>query len=171
VRPKNTHAHSGTLSEGASALRIVRPDCDSADDESALVVGFKPLLPEDTWFEAKFVDYSTVFMFMSPKVIWEFDVVQLGEWFGTRLFRAFRVAQIFGRPARRGKFKLHAGGDMYQTLVRLLEYKQRTDRISLHPLRSKLFRVKLRTVRANSRQEKIADHAQYSVIERIEIAD
>lgn len=151
-------------------LRVVQPGIDEEDADSVAVDGFKPLLPEGLWLEAKFVDYATVWMFASPKVLWEFEVVQPGEWFQQRLFRAFRVGSIIGRPAKRGKFKLHAGGDMYETLARLLDYKQRADRISLYPLRHMLFRIRLRTVRIDSRQQKIADHAQYSVIDRIDRA-
>ncbi len=57
---------------------------------------------------------------------------------------------------------------MYQALARLLETNQRADRISLRPLRHMLFRVKVRTVKINSRQQPIAEHAQYSVIDSIE---
>lgn len=147
-------------------LKVVPPS-DQDDEDTALVDGFKPLLPEGMWLDAKFADHSTVWMFNSPKVIWEFEVVQPGDWFEVRLFRAFRVRSIIGRPSRRGKFKLHAGGDMYQTLARLLDYKQRADRISLQPLREMVFQVKVRTVQVNSRQDDIPEHAQYSVIDEI----
>ena len=147
-------------------LKVVSPP-NRDDEESALVEGFKPLLPQGMWLDAKFADYATVWMFNSPKVIWEFEVVQPGEWFELRLIRAFRVRSIVGRPSRRGKFKLHAGGDMYQTLAKLLDYKQRADRISLFPLRAMVFQVRVRTVQVNSRQDVIPEHAQYSVIDEI----
>ena len=148
------------------ALRIVQRDDE--DDEGVEVEGFKPLLPEGLQLEAKFIGWSTVWMFASPKVIWEFQVVEPGEYFELRFFRAFRVRWIGGRPCKRGKFRLHSGGEMYQILARLLKYKTRADRVSLAPLKNMLFRVTLRTVKTNSRQEPIPDHAQYSVIERIE---
>jgi len=168
-RPRDEKIPDREPSKRTSPLRVVQPRADA--DEDGIVDGFKPLLPEGTCLEARFVDYSTVYMFAAHKVVWEFQVVQPGDWFELRFFRAFRVRQIIGRPGKRGKFKLHAGGDMYQTLVRLLDYRQRADRVSLAPLRQMLFRIKLRTVRINSRQEKLADHVQYSVIESIERAD
>ncbi|MGI8895365.1 MAG: hypothetical protein ACR2HE_06915 [Casimicrobiaceae bacterium] len=139
-----------------------------ADDDTASVDGFKPLLPEERWFEAKFTGFSTAIIFGAHKVFWEFAITETGEWFEQKLFRAFRVRKVIGRPAKSGKFVLSAGGEMYETLVRLLDIKQRADRITLRPLRHMLFRVKTRTVRINSKQQPIADHAQYTVIAEIE---
>lgn len=152
--------------ERNAPLRVVQPANDD-DDQSVSIEGFKPLLPDGSSFEAVFLDYVTIFMFNAPKCIWEFKIVEPGDWFETRLFRPFRVRALNGRPSRRGKFSLHAGSDMYGTLVRLLDYKQRANRISLLPLKHMLFRVRVRTVCLNSRQEAIAEHAQYSVIDHI----
>lgn len=143
---------------------------DGFDDAVVAVDGFKPLLPEGQWFEARFDGHSTASIFATSKVFWEFTVVEPGDWFETKLFRAFRVRKIIGRPAKNGKFVLAAGGDMYETLVRLLEVKQRTDRITLRPLRHMLFRVRTRTVRVNSKQMRLPDHLCYSVISEIERA-
>jgi len=132
------------------------------------VDGFKPLLPEGKWLEARFDDHSTAIIFGAHKVFWEFSIVEPGEWFEHELFRAFRVRKVIGRPAKHGKFVLSAGGEMYELLVRLLDVRQRTDRITLRPLKHMLFRVKTRTVRTNHNQRPIPEHAQYSVIESIE---
>ena len=140
------------------------------DDDVVAVDGFKPLLPEGRWFEARFVGHATAIIFTTHKVFWEFQIVEPGDWFEQRLFRAFRVRKIIGRPAKQGKFVLAAGGDMYDTLVRLLDVKQRADRITIRPLKQMLFRIRTRTVRTNHRQEPIPEHAQYSVIDAIERA-
>ena len=141
---------------------------DEEDDDAVAVDGFKPLLPEGQWFEARFDSYSTAIIFATPKVFWEFTIVEPGDWFEHKLFRAFRVRKIIGRPAKHGKFVLAASGEMYATLVRLLDVKQRADRITLRPLKQMLFRIKARTVRTNHKQERIPEHAQYSVVEEIE---
>ena len=141
------------------------------DDDVCAVDGFKPLLPEGSWFEARFDDHSTAIIFAAHKVFWEFTIIEPGEWFEHKLFRAFRVRKVIGRPGKRGKFVLAAGGDMYQTLVRLLDVNQRADRITLRPLRAMLFRIKTRTVRTNHRQQPIPEHLQYSVIDSIERAE
>lgn len=148
-------------------LRMVQ--APNSDDEDLLdVAGFKPLLPDAQWFEAKFTGWSTAIIFASPKVFWEFEITQPGYYAGLSLFRAFRVRNIVGRPSKRGKFVPTAGGDMYQTLCRLLDLKTRADRVSLRPLMHMLFRIRTRTVYHNHRQEKLAEHARYSTIDAIE---
>ena len=145
-----------------------RPKESEADEDAIAVDGFKPLLPEGRWFEARFDDYSTAIIFGAHKVFWEFTIVEPGEWFDHKLFRAFRVRKVIGRPARHGKFVISAGGDMYDLLVRLLDVRLRADRISLRPLKPMLFRILTRTVRTNHKQQPIPEHARYSVIDAIE---
>jgi hypothetical protein len=87
---------------------------------------------------------------------------------GTRLFRAFRVRRLVGRSGKGGRFAAHAGGDLYVLLCRLLDLKQRTDRITFRPLRHMLFRVKTRTVTTNYKQQSRPEQSRYSVIEEIE---
>lgn len=101
-------------------------------------------------------------------MFWEFTIVEPGDWFETKLFRAFRAGKVIGRPAKGGKFALTAGGDMYKTIVRLLDVKQRKDRVSLRPLRHMLFKVRVRTVRVDSKQVLLPEHMQYSVVDAVE---
>ena len=105
---------------------------------------------------------------MAPKCFLHFEITQHGEHAGIRLFRAFRVRKLNGRSGKGGKFVPHAGGDLYALLVRLLDVKLRTDRISFRPLRSMLFRIKTRTVTTNHKQEARPEQSRYSTIEAIE---
>ena len=139
---------------------------DHSDDEIA-VTGFHPLLPEQ-FFEGRFVGYSTLFIFGTAKVVLAFEVTEPGEYHGARLIRAFRVRKIKGRPRPDGKFVLHAGGDLYRTLVRLLDIRARPDRITLRPLRHMLFKIKPRTVVVDSRQRALPEGSRYSVVDEIE---
>ena len=107
-------------------------------------------------------------VFMAGKCFLHFEIVQPGEHMGTRLFRAFRVRKLVGRPGKGGKFIPHAGGDLYALLCRLLDVKLRTDRITLRPLRSMLFKVKTRTVTTNHKQEARPEQSRYSTIQEIE---
>jgi len=167
-RPVGQRRAADETARAQSNHRTNVPRLQAVDDDAAIEVeGFKALLPEE-WFEARFTGFSTAIIFGAHKVFWEFAITETGEWFEQKLFRAFRVRKVIGRPAKNGKFVLSAGGEMYETLVRLLDIKQRADRITLRPLRHMLFRVKTRTVRINSKQQPIAAHAQYSVISEIE---
>ena len=167
-RPAGQRRAADDAAQGHANFRTNIPRLQAVDDDAVSVAGFKPLLPEAQWFEAKFTGFSTAIIFGAHKVFWEFAITETGEWFEQKLFRAFRVRKVIGRPAKSGKFVLSANGEMYETLVRLLDIKQRADRITLRPLRHMLFRVKTRTVRINSKQQPIAAHAQYSVISEIE---
>lgn len=138
------------------------------DDEPVVSVdGFKPLVP-DAWYEARYLGHETGIVFMANKVFLHFEIAQAGEFIGTRLFRAFRVRKLTERPRKGGKFVLHAGGDLYALLCRLLDVKLRTDRITFRPLRAMLFRIKTRTVTTNHAQQEKPEHSRYSVVSEIE---
>lgn len=135
-------------------------DDDACDEE-----GFKPLLPEGMWLEAKYVGHVTALMFRKqPKVFLRFQVVQAGTHFGTELFRQFRVRRL--KPGN--KFTLHAGGDLYRLLVRLGQVKQRLDRPTLAIFRQMLFRVHTKTVTRNHDGQEHAPLLRYTVIDEIE---
>lgn len=141
---------------------------DDDQDDGIAVEGFKPLLPEGQWFEAKCIGWGTALMFMAPKAFLEFEIVEPGEHFGVRLFRAFRVRRLVGRPGPKGKFVLAANGDLYQLLVKLQGVGQRADRITIRPLKAMLLKIRTRTVKINSRQEPLPEHGRYSVIDAID---
>jgi len=63
---------------------------------------------------------------------------------------------------------LHANGELYGTLARLLGVRSRTDRVTLRPLRTMLFRVRLRTVTTDYKQRPLPEHRRYSTIDAIE---
>lgn len=144
-----------------------REGADDDDDAIAAVDGFRPQIP-DGWYEAKYIGHETGVVFTAPKCFLHFEITQHGEHLGMRLFRAFRVRKLAGRPGKGGKFVVHAGGDLFALLARLLDIRLRTDRITFRPLRSMLFRVKTRTVTTNHAQQQRPDQSRYSVIETIE---
>lgn len=128
---------------------------------------YKPLIPDGV-YEAKFLWHETANVFGTPKVFLHFEIVQAGPYFGLRLFRAFRVRKLVGRPGKGSKFAAHAGGDLFAVMTTLLDLKLRQDRISFAALTQMLFRVSTRTVTHNQRQRAIPEAARYSVVDRIE---
>ncbi|MEP6608811.1 MAG: hypothetical protein ABJA83_09040 [Burkholderiaceae bacterium] len=169
ARPEAKNVHDRPSKRNPD-LRVVQ-SAEQDDDDVVGVEGFKPLLPADAWFEAKLAGWRTAILFNCPKVFWKFEIVSPSEWNGARVFRAFRVRKLVGRPSPQGKFVAAAGGDLYQTLARLLDCKTRADRISLRPLKYMLFKIRLRTVCTNSRQEDLPEHARYSTVCSIERAE
>ena len=160
-------------SNSIARLHVLQPlqhltDGDGGDDDAvAGIDGFRPQLPDD-WYEARYIGHETGTVFMAPKCFLHFEIVQPGPYYGTKLFRAFRLRKLVGRPGKGGRFVLHAGGDLYALLVRLLDVKLRTDRITFRPLRHMLFRVKTRTVTTNHAQQERPEQSRYSVIQAIE---
>jgi hypothetical protein len=159
-------ATTGCADRKAKLVPLQRDNDGSEDDLE--VEGFKPLLP-DGWYEARYLGHATALVFNNtPKVFLHFEITQHGEFQGTKVFRAFRVRRLKGRPASNGQFVLHAGGDLYKTAVQLLDVKSRTDRVSLRALRHMLFRVELRTVEKDQRQKLLPQQNRYSVVQGIE---
>ena len=138
------------------------------DDSGVDVEGFKALLPEGS-YEAVYLGHQTAVLFgNAPKVFLRFRITQHGQYNGVEVFRAFRVRRLKGRPAPGGAFTLHAGGELYSTLVRLLEVRNRADRVTLRPLRHMLFRIRLRTVTTDYRQRSLPEQNRYSTVDEIE---
>lgn len=146
-----------------------RPGSPHGGDEvpEMAVDCYKPVVPDGS-YEAKFLWHETAVVFGVPKVFLHFEIVQPGPCFGARLFRAFRVRKIVGKPGKGGRFAAHAGGDLFAVMTRLLDLKLRQDRIGFSSLRQMLFRVTTRTVTRNQRQRAIPEAARYSVVDQIE---
>ncbi len=153
--------------DAPSPSEIPVPLAGSRTSEEIVVEGFRPLLPEGIWLEAKLTGHDTAFIFRAAKVILHFSIVQPGEFFGLKLFRAFRVKRLNGRPGPNGRFVLGARSDLYTVLTKLLGITVRADRVSLHALKQMLFRVKTRTVRKNHEQKATPEVLCYSTIDEI----
>jgi hypothetical protein len=151
----------------SARLRAIQARVSDSEDPSVDVEGFKALLPEGS-YEAVYLGHQTALVFHTPKVFLRFRITQHGPYNGVEVFRAFRVRALKGRPAPNGGFTLHAGGELYSTLVRLLDVRNRADRVTLRPLRAMLFRIRLRTVTTDYRQRPLPEHNRYSTIDEIE---
>ncbi len=142
---------------------------DEDDDDSMVVEDHKAIVP-DAWYQAKFIGYDTAILFRSAcKIFLKFEIADVTSKFnGIRLVRPFRVRRLTGRPGPNGKFVLSASGDLYRTVVKLLDARARPDRISLRPLRHMLFRIHTRTVDHDRNGTRLPEAARYSVIDDIE---
>jgi hypothetical protein len=155
---------TSTATEAAPAASTI---ISASLSDEIQVEGLRPLLPEGIWLEAKVTGHDTAFIFNSPKVIVHFSIVQAGEFFGLKLFRAFRVKRFIGRPGPNGRFTLGARSDLYALLVKLLDVKLRAEQVSLRALKHMLFRVRTRTVRTNHAQKQTPEVLYYSTIDEI----
>ncbi len=125
-------------------------------------VDVAPLLPEGE-YQAYYLHHKTAFMFNSGKVFLHFRI-HGGEHDGVRLYRAYRVKAIKGRPRKFGAFKLGHTHELYRQFVRMTGTRERADRIALPRLKGCLLRVGVRTVTKDSKQRGLPEALQYSVI-------
>lgn len=153
----------------ARTRRVQRPRETDEDDDSMVVEDQKEIVP-DGWYQAIYIGHDTAVLFgRACKIFLKFQITDMqSEFDGVRLMRPYRVRRLIGRPGPNGKFALSAGGDLYRTVVRLLDTKTRTDRISLRPLKHMLFRVRARTVTEDRSGNDLPEAARYSVIADIE---
>ena len=135
-------------------------------DDDMLVEGWdrRELLPENRWFDGHY----TMFIFNTSQVLLQFTIVEAGDYFEKQVVMPFRIKRLGGRLGKNGKFVLSAGGDMYALITRLLDVKQRRDRISLLGLKHIALRAKFRTVTQNRLQKPLPEDLRYSVAEEIE---
>lgn len=123
-----------------------------------------PLIDEGV-YQASYLSHETKVVFGTPKVFVHFEIVEQGKNFGTRLFRAFRVSELIGKPGRGGRFKLNKRSELLLELCRLYQKQGlRPDRISLKPLKHVILKVKVRTVSKDYLQKDLPEMLRYSVI-------
>lgn len=134
-------------------------------DGDGLVADDYPLVPPGEYLVC-YVDHRTLSAFKQPKVYVTFRVVD-GRHTGTKLFRAFRVKALVGKPRRNGRFVIRRTHELYRQFVCVTDANDRPDRIALTRLRNCVLRVSVRTVTQDSRQRDLAPDAHYSVVDRL----
>lgn len=138
----------------------------------AASVDTAPLVPPGE-YHVHYLGHETSFMFNSAKVFVHFQINE-GEHNGVKLYRAYRVKSIKGKPRRYGSFKLGHTHELYRQFVRMTGTKERADRISLARLKGCGLRVSVRTVRKDSKQRELPEPLQYSVVDEmlaVEVGD
>lgn len=131
--------------------------------DDGIVEGLWPLLPEGQ-YSVSYTHHETAFVYGAPKVFVHFDVVEPG-YHGKKLYRAYRLKGLIGKPSRFGRFKVGPRSEIYLALAQLLAGEGfRRDRISLRPLKGLVLKATVRTVKTDHRQRKTNETQFYSVI-------
>lgn len=152
------------------ALRLLKHEDGAQGDVAIDAAGYKPRVP-DAEYSAVVVRHDTAFIFRTPKVILRFRITTLGPQCGVELFKAYRVAKLRSKPGPGGQISLRPGGDLFMDLVRLLQIRQRPDRMSLRDLKGRLWKISTRTVTTDYEQRPLPEWLQYSVVDRITEAE
>ena len=129
------------------------------------LVDAPPKIPEGK-YQATYVRHETAFVFKTPKVFVHFKL-HGGEYNGLRLYRAYRVHSLRGKPRKGGSFKLRHSHELYRQFVMISGCRERPDRISLSRLKRCLLTVTVKTVTRDAKQHELPPALQYSVIDRL----
>lgn len=133
--------------------------------EDGKLVDAPPLLPAGV-YQAYYLRHETAYMFKSPKVFVHFKIFD-DEYTGIRLYRAYRVKELKGKPRRGGGFKLRHTHELYRQFTTLTQVRERPDRVSLQRLRNCIIKLSVRTVTKDARQRDLIPALQYSVVDRM----
>ena len=132
---------------------------------------FLPLIP-DGIYEVAFDGYETAIQFRdAPKVILNFHIVSIGQYFETKLARYYTVAALKGKPRAKGKFKVKG-----QTSIFLIEFlnchpdreiPRRLDQVPMGCWGRTTYQARVASVSHNSSQKKLPKQLQYSKIKEL----
>lgn len=122
-------------------------------------------------YEAFYLYHETSYFRKTPKVYLHLQI-HGGEHNGKRLYRAYRVKTLTGKPKKNGGFTVNHSHAIYRQMVSITQAVTRPDRISLTSLKGCLLRVSVRTVKrdagAETRKPKALPEAlKYSVIDEL----
>lgn len=132
----------------------------------AQLVDAPALLPPGE-YQAYYTQHETAIVFHSAKVFVHFRV-HGGDYDRVKLYRAYRVHSLKGKPRKGGSIRLRHSHELFRQFVRLTPSgRERPDRISLGRLRGCLLRISVRTVKKDSRQRALPEALQYSVVDEI----
>lgn len=148
----------------APKLELVQ--VSQVDDEIKVIGLDEPLLP-DGIYEAVFEGHETSKVFNSDKVFLRFRIVEFGDHFGERLYRAYRVKSLKSKPGRKGSYTLNKRSELLLMLVRVLGLNPRKDRPSLLGLKNRVLKIRTRTVKTDSKQRPLPECLWYSVVDDV----
>ena len=122
-------------------------------------------------YQAVYLYHETAFFRKTPKVYLHLKI-DGGEYDGVKLYRAYRVKLLTGKPKKYGGFTVNHSHAIYRQMVSISNAVTRPDRISLASLKGCLLRVSVRTVKrdagAESRKPRaLPDALKYSVIDEL----
>ncbi len=143
-----------------TALRLV------ADSDGVLVGDDWPAIP-DGEYSAIASHWETAHIFRCAKLFLHFQIVD-GQHTGKKLFAAFRVSALLGKPGRFGRFKAARRSRLVLMLATLTGQRLRGDRLALRWLTRCVLRVRTRTVVQNYEQTNLPKCLHYSVVSAIE---
>lgn len=136
------------------------------NDDFIIDWGTLPLIPEGI-YEAVYVQHEVFNQNFGPKVKITFRITSLGEYNGTFIAGWYNIKKPKSGPGRGKAAFLSRHSKLVTELLRVLDVKVRVDRLSPAMLKPLLLKIRVRTVRANSKQKELHKFQQYSTCDSI----
>lgn len=134
-----------------------------------------PPLPDDSYmpalipagkYQAKYRRHETAYIFGKPKVFIHF-AIHGGDYEGAKLYGAYPVTKLRGKPQKNGGIKLTHSKRLYRQFVCLSGQRERPDRVSLQRLRDCLLLISVRTVMKDAQQCELPKLLHYSTVDEM----
>lgn len=155
-------------------LKIVPLVLKEAPGEAVIEADGTSLLIPEGEYQAKFTGHDTAFLFnKTPKIFLHFEIIEPGNHFGSKVYRAYRVFKLIDMPRKgdrsvpNGRFKLKSRSALFGMLCRVLDIQIRPDRINLQHLKNRVLKIKVRTVIRNYNNDPLQPFLHYSVVDDV----
>jgi len=136
----------------------------SQPDDFEIDWGDRPLIPEGE-YHAVYVSHLTTNASFGPKVKITFRIVSMGPYYETLINGWYNAKQIGSTKRKGGKVIVSALSDLANECFKVLQIKNRVNRLSLTQLKGHVIVIKVRTVISNSKQKKLTEAQQYSTVD------
>lgn len=140
---------------------------DAAADYFDIDWGDSPLIPAGE-YQAVYVSHETTNGSFGPKVKVSFRVVSHGPFYETQIAAWYNIKDGASSKRKGSKIRLARGSKLTSELLKVLQIKKRVDRLSPSMLRGYVLVIKVRTVTTNSRQKKLTEAQQYSIVDSLQ---
>lgn len=119
----------------------------------------------DGEYEAVYVSHHVTNGSFGPKVKIIFRIVTLGEYYEKLIHGWYKITSGGSNKRKGGRVSLTRGQKLTTELLKVLQIKKRPDRLSPSMLKGHILLIKVRTTLIDSRQKKLSELQQYSVVD------
>lgn len=152
------------------AENVVNLDSGDFISDAPISGDVLPLIPPGV-YEMRFMYHETANMFgKSRKIIFWFQVVEFGDYYGVKLARFYNADRIIGKQGRSGKFSIKRGADLLREFLNVFpDYRppKRFDRIPISYYKNVIVRCRVDTCTKDSQQRDTHELLHYSVVKEI----
>lgn len=116
-------------------------------------------------YEAVYVSHETLQRNWGAKVKITFRITSFGSYHGQLIDAWYNSKPLESKPGKGKKPIISRHSKLTTELLKVLDIKERVNRLSIRQLSGKIIQIKVRTVHENSRQRKYTEPQKYSIVD------